>query len=77
MGMETTEDFQIKHPSVRKAVRVEWKTTAVNLNKMCSSGAHYIDEESYSNEKKKEDFYNKVDDKWDYYSGLPSPKAYE
>jgi len=44
---------------------------------MCSSAAHYIDEESYNKEKKKEDFYNKVDDQWDYYSGLPSPKAYE
>lgn len=44
---------------------------------MCSSGAHYIDEESYINQKKKVDFYNKVDDEWDYYSGLPSPKAYE
>ena len=44
---------------------------------MCSSAAHYIDEESYFNEKKKKDFYNKIDDKWDYYSGLPNPKAYE
>ena len=35
---------------------------------MCLSGAMYLDED---------DFYNKVDDKWDYYSGLPNPSAYE
>lgn len=44
---------------------------------MCSSGAHYIDEESYIREKSDKDFYNKNSDKWDYYSGLPSPRAYE
>jgi hypothetical protein len=44
---------------------------------MCSSGIMYLDEESYLKEKKKKDFYNKVDDEWDYYSGLPNPKAYE
>lgn len=49
----------------------------INNLKMCSSGAMYIDEESYLRQKKKEDFYNKVDAEWDYYSGLPSPKAYE
>ena len=25
----------------------------------------------------KKKFYNKVDEKWDYYSGLPNPRAYE
>jgi len=44
---------------------------------MCSSGAHYIDEEHWEKEQQKKKFYNKVDDKWDYYSGLPNPKAYE
>ena len=42
---------------------------------MCSSGAHYIDEETYITEEDK--FYNKSSDKWDYYSGLPNPRAYE
>ena len=58
-------------------VRVEEKTILVNSKKMCSSAAMYMDEESYIKQKKKEDFYNKVDDEWDYYSGLPNPKAYE
>mgnify|MGYP001358657456 CR=1 FL=1 len=44
---------------------------------MCSSGAHYIDEEHYEKELSKKKFYNKNADKWDYYSGLPNPKAYE
>ena len=44
---------------------------------MCSSGAHYVDEEHYDREQAKKKFYNKVDDEWDYYSGLPNPKAYE
>jgi len=50
----------------------------VNINKtvMCSSGAHYIDEEHYEEQQKKKKFYNKVDDKWDYYSGLPNPMYY-
>ena len=34
----------------------------------------YLDEDEYLQSK---DFYNKVDDKWDYYSGLPNPSAYE
>jgi len=63
--------------NVRKVVRVDKRITLVNLNKMCSSGAHYIDEEHYEEEHKKKKFYNKVDDKWDYYSGLPNPRAYE
>lgn len=44
---------------------------------MCSSGAMYIDEDDYQKKKAEEDFYNKVDEKWDYYSGLPNPRAYE
>ena len=46
---------------------------------MCSGGAVYMyeDEDHYEKEQAKEKFYNKVDDKWDYYSGLPNPKAYE
>ena len=49
------------------------------MNKMCSSGAMYMyeDEDHYEREQAKKKFYNKVDDKWDYYSGLPNPKAYE
>lgn len=41
---------------------------------MCLSGIMYQDE---SQEENDNDFYNKVDSNWDYYSGLPSPKAYE
>ena len=46
---------------------------------MCSSGAMYLyeDEDHYEREQAKKQFYNKVDDKWDYYSGLPNPRAYE
>ena len=44
---------------------------------MCSSGAHYVDEEHYEKEKADKKFYNKNSDKWDYYSGLPNPKFYE
>ena len=44
---------------------------------MCSSGAHYVDEEHYEKVKADKAFYNKNSDKWDYYSGLPSPKFYE
>jgi hypothetical protein len=28
-------------------------------------------------ETKEKNFYNKNDENWDYYSGLPNPKAYE
>ena len=60
-------------------VRVEEKTIHINSKKMCSGGAVYMyeDEDHYEKEQAKEKFYNKVDDKWDYYSGLPNPKAYE
>lgn len=44
---------------------------------MCSFGAMYLDEDQYEKEKADKEFYNKVDKKWDYYSGLPSPSAYE
>ncbi len=44
---------------------------------MCSSGAHYIDEETYYKQKSDKRFYNKNSEKWDYYSGLPNPRAYE
>ena len=43
---------------------------------MCSSAAHYIDEEHYEKVKAEKEFYNKVDKNWDYYSGLPSPTSY-
>ena len=43
---------------------------------MCSSGAMYLDEDDYNQQKDKE-FYNKNSDKWDYYSGLPNPSSYE
>ena len=43
---------------------------------MCLSGAMYLDEDEFE-QKKDKDFYNKSSDKWDYYSGLPNPKAYE
>ena len=46
-------------------------------NKMCSSGGMYLDEDDYLKEQKEEKFYNKEEEKWDYYSGLPNPKAYE
>ena len=36
---------------------------------MCMSGVMYEFEEE-------DDFYNKTDDKWDYYSGLPNPLSY-
>lgn len=58
-------------------VRVEEKTTLVNSNKMCSFGAMYMDEDSYLQEKEKDKFYKKQSENWDYYSGLPNPKAYE
>ena len=44
---------------------------------MCSSGAMYIDLEDEELEQLDKKFYNKNSDKWDYYSGLPNPKAYE
>ena len=40
---------------------------------MCLSGAMYYDEDEYDDE----EFYNKNSKDWDYYSGLPNPKAYE
>lgn len=43
---------------------------------MCQSGAMYLDEDEYLQNKDKQ-FYNKGADKWDYYSGLPNPRAYE
>jgi len=42
---------------------------------MCSSGAMYVDEETYLTEEEK--FYKKNSENWDYYSGLPNPRAYE
>lgn len=39
---------------------------------MCLSGAMYHDFEDEEDE-----FYNKNSEDWDYYSGLPNPKAYE
>lgn len=44
---------------------------------MCSSGAMYVDESHYENEKAKKKFYAKEDPKWDYYSGLPGVMAYQ
>ena len=44
---------------------------------MCSSGAMYVDEDQYEIERTDKEFYDKKSDKWDYYSGLPNPKAYE
>ena len=41
---------------------------------MCLSGAMYLDEDEYLQNK---EFYNKNASKWDYYSGLPNPSAYE
>jgi len=39
---------------------------------MCLSGAMY-----YEFEDEEDEFYNKNSDDWDYYSGLPSPRAYQ
>lgn len=44
---------------------------------MCSSGAMYEDEDQYLKEQAKKKFYNKSSEKWDYYSGLPNPRAYK
>ena len=52
----------------------EYQTKQEN---MCTSGIMYLSEDQWSKEKSDKKFYNKVDDKWDYYSGLPNPKAYE
>ena len=45
---------------------------------MCINGAifEYENEDQFY-EKMNKKFYNKTDDKWDYYSGLPNPRAYE
>jgi len=43
---------------------------------MCLSGAMYLDEDEFEQKKDKE-FYDKNSEEWDYYSGLPNPKAYE
>jgi len=40
---------------------------------MCLSGAMYHDFE----EDDLGEFYNKNSEDWDYYSGLPNPKAYQ
>jgi len=39
---------------------------------MCLSGAMY-----HEFEDEEDEFYNKNSDDWDYYSGLPSPRAYQ
>lgn len=44
---------------------------------MYISGAVFLDEDQYAKKKAEKEFYNKVDSNWDYYSGLPNPKAYE
>jgi|TARA_B100001093_G_C26816463_1_gene1009945 hypothetical protein len=54
---------------------------------MCIPGIifEYENETQYQEEKKKtkaqeeknKSFYSKLDEKWDYYSGLPSTKSYE
>ena len=43
---------------------------------MCLSGVMYLDEDEFE-QKKDREFYDKNSDTWDYYSGLPNPKAYE
>ena len=42
---------------------------------MCLSGAMYLDEDQYEKQKAEEKFYKKQSETWDYYSGLPNPKA--
>ena len=44
---------------------------------MCLSGGMYLDEDQYEKKKSEDKFYNQADADWDYYSNLPSPKAYE
>ena len=43
---------------------------------MCLSGVMYLDEDEFE-QKKDREFYDKNSANWDYYSGLPNPKAYE
>lgn len=59
---------------------MEWETTEEYLIKnlsMCLSGAMYLDEDHYDQVESEEKFYTKTSEDWDYYSGLPNPKAYE
>lgn len=44
---------------------------------MCSSAIMYLDEDEFLKEQGDNTFYKKESDTWDYYSGLPNPKAYE
>lgn len=44
---------------------------------MCSSGAMYFEEDVYLKEEMDKNFYKMESETWDYYSGLPNPKAYE
>ena len=44
---------------------------------MCLNGAMYLDEDQYEKQKTEEKFYKKQSETWDYYSGLPNPRAYE
>lgn len=43
---------------------------------MCIGGFMYLDEDDYQQQKDKEKFYNKRDQNWDYYSGLPGVMSY-
>lgn len=45
---------------------------------MCINGAIFeYEDESHYYEALNKKFYSKADDKWDYYSNLPNPRAYE
>lgn len=44
---------------------------------MCSPAGMYLDEDTYLKEQENDKFYKKELETWDYYSGLPNPKAYE
>jgi hypothetical protein len=44
---------------------------------MCLGGILYLDEDEYQQQKDKEKFYNKRDEEWDYYSGLPGVMSYD
>ena len=48
---------------------------------MCISGIMYLDQDHYEQVMKekaeREKFYKKEQEDWDYYSGLPSPLAYQ
>jgi hypothetical protein len=80
MAMEIMVDFQINQRLTnvkKKVVRVDKRITIVNLNKMCSSAIMYLDEDEFLKEQGDNTFYKKESDTWDYYSGLPNPKAYE